>query len=595
MDEQKIIMKTVLKKVTILLIGLAYFINVGATDIFVAPYGNDANDGLNKPLSSLSMAIRKAREIRRNCKTSDSIKIHIRKGTYRLYEPIFLRPEDYNLEIIGDYGTIISGGITVTGWKKNGKLWVTDAPDFNGHPLDFRQMWVNGVKAVRARDVVDFENMHRIKSINKEKRIIWVPKSSIEKVIHSQYTEMVLHEMWCIANLRIKNIVIQGDSAGISFQEPESSIQFEHPWPSPMVTNDGKHNSPFYLTNSMQLLDNEGEWYHDIRSGKLYYYPRDNEDMTNTEVIIPALETLVQITGTPDYVVNNITFRNIQFENTSWIRPSYYGHVPLQAGMYLTEAYKLNPKMVRNDGNHKLDNQGWLGRANAAVEIRNGNDINFRNCTFQHLGGSGIDYIIGDKRGIVDSCIFRDIAMNGYVSGSFSTSGIEAHLPYNPKDKREICEMQTISNSIFKEVANEDWGCVAIAAGFVANINIENNNISEIPYTGISLGWGWTCSPNCMHDNRVYGNTIYHYAMHMYDTAGIYTLGAQPGTVISHNKIYGIYHPSYVHDPEHWFYLYTDEGSSGITVKDNWTESEKFLKNANGPGNIWKNNGRIKQ
>ena len=98
-----------------------------------------------------------------------------------------------------------------------------------------------------------------------------------------------------------------------------------------------------------------------------------------------------------------------------------------------------------------------------------------------------------------------------------------------------------------------------------------------------------------MHDNRVYGNTIYHYAMHMYDTAGIYTLGAQPGTVISHNKIYGIYHPSYVHDPEHWFYLYTDEGSSGITVKDNWTESEKFLKNANGPGNIWKNNGRIKQ
>ncbi len=587
-------MNTVLKKTAILLICIGYFISSGAKDLVVAPYGNDSADGFEKPLSSISMAIRKAREIRRNGKT-DSIIIHIVKGTYRLYEPIFIRPEDSKLKIVGDPGTVISGGIEVTGWKRDGKLWVADVPDFNGHPLEFRQMWVNGLKAIRARDVTDFENMHRIKSVDKAKRIIWVPKSAVANVIHSQYTEMVLHEMWCVANLRIKSIVIEGDSAGISFHEPESSIQFEHPWPCPMVTNDGKQNSPFYLTNSLQLLDNEGEWYHDIRSSKLYYYPRNNEDMTKAEVIIPALETLVQIKGTPDYTVNNITFKNIHFENTSWIRPSYYGHVPLQAGMYLTEAYKLNPKMERGDANHKLDNQGWLGRANAAVEIRNANNINFSGCTFQHLGGSGLDYCIGDKGGITDSCLFTDIAMNGYVSGSFSTSGMETHLPYNPKDKREICERQTVSNCIFKEVANEDWGCVGIAAGFVANINIENNNISEIPYTGISLGWGWTCSPNCMHDNRVYGNTIYHYAMHMYDTAGIYTLGAQPGTLISHNKIYGIYHPSYVHDPEHWFYLYTDEGSSGITVKDNWTESEKYLKNANGPGNVWENNGKIKQ
>ena len=49
--------------------------------------------------------------------------------------------------------------------------------------------------------------------------------------------------------------------------------------------------------------------------------------------------------------------------------------------------------------------------------------------------------------------------------------------------------------------------------------------------------------------------------------------------------------PSYVHDPNHWFYLYTDEGSSNITLRDNWTPSEKFLKNANGPGNVWENNG----
>jgi len=45
-------------------------------------------------------------------------------------------------------------------------------------------------------------------------------------------------------------------------------------------------------------------------------------------------------------------------------------------------------------------------------------------------------------------------------------------------------------------------------------------------------------------------------------------------TVISEN---------YVHDPNHWLYLYTYEGSYFITVKNNFTEGEKFLKNANGP------------
>ena len=60
--------------------------------------------------------------------------------------------------------------------------------------------------------------------------------------------------MWCVANLRIKSVEIQGDSAAVRFHHPESRIQFEHPWPRPMVTKDG-HNSAFYLTNAMELLD----------------------------------------------------------------------------------------------------------------------------------------------------------------------------------------------------------------------------------------------------------------------------------------------------------------------------------------------------
>ena len=94
-----------------------------------------------------------------------------------------------------------------------------------------------------------------------------------------------------------------------------------------------------------------------------------------------------------------------------------------------------------------------------------------------------------------------------------------------------------------------------------------------------------------MRDNVIYANHIHHVATRLGDTAAIYTLSAQPGTVISENSVDDIVMSPYVPDPDHWFYLYLDEGSSFITVRDNWCPAEKFLKNANGPGNRWENNG----
>ena len=576
----------------------AFFLLVGAhavaADLWVSPKGDDASDGSKShPLATLTQALRTARENRRHGITpeAETTVIHVMAGTYRLTEPVFVRNSDHDLVIRGEGSVVLSGGTTIDGWKRQGRMWVADAPDFNGRPLDFRQIWVDGRKADRARDVKDFEKMARILSVDRRNRRLWVPKSAVKKVLKgSPYAEMVLHEMWTVANLRIKAIHVEGDSAAVSFHEPESRIQFEHPWPSPMVTKDG-HNSAFYLTNSITLLDQPGEWHHDIRTGKVYYLPREGERMGSTEMTVPALESLVEVIGTSDKHVRNIRFENIRFENTTWMRPSYKGHVPLQAGMYLVDAYRIRPQVSRPGGDHKLDNQGWLGRADAAVEISYADDVSFDGCTFTHMGGNALDYMFACVGGKVSGCTFTDIAMNGYVAGSFSPAGFETHQAYNPMDRRDVCTGQTIENSTFTDTGNEDWGSVAILAGFVSGINISHNDISEVPYTGISVGWGWTRQPGCMGNNMIIGNHVWHYGKHMFDTAGIYTLGSQPNSYIMGNAVHGIYHPSYAHDPNHWFYLYTDEGSSGITVKDNWTEGEKFLQNSNGPGNTWTNNG----
>lgn len=543
------------------------------------------------PDSSLQDAVRKAREMRRLGKAND-VTLHLSAGTYYLYDPLRLRPEDSGLRIEGD-GAVITGGMPITGWKRQGKCLVASVPDFNGRPVDFRQLYINGEKAVRARDVSDFEQMHRIMTYDKKNHVLWIPKAAATPLLRGgvkgggEYAELVLHEMWCSTNLRIKSMTVQGDSVAVRFHNPEAKLQFEHPWPSPM-TPDTKHPSPFYLTNALELLDEPGEWYHDIREHKVYYMPRKGE--TIREAIVPVLPTLVEFIGTPERPVRNITIKGVAFHHTTWMRPSEQGHVPLQAGMFLTEAYKLRPQIDRPN-NHKLDNQGWLGRADAAVELRWTEGCHFESCRFEHLGGSGLDYVVGCKGGTTTRCTFTDIAMNGYVCGSFSPEGLETHLPYQPTDFREVCTQQKVANCHFYNVTNEDWGCVAICAGYVSGINIEHNTIHDVSYTGISLGWGWNRDLVCMKDNKVHANLIYNYAQHMYDCAGIYTLGNQPGTVISENVVRDIAKPSYVHDPNHWFYLYTDEGSSNITLRDNWTPEEKFLKNATGPGNVWENNG----
>ena len=577
-----------------------------AGEIWISPKGSDFNDGTRQsPKATLTSALRQAREWRRteDNRIQGGITIYMEGGTYAFHEPVFIRPEDSGtkesptiIRSVGDEKVILSGGISINGWKKQGKVWVADVPAFNGRPLDFRQLWVNGKKAVRARDVEDFEKMNRICSVDEKNEILYVPAVSIRRLIDNKgnlkakYAEMVLHQMWCVANLRIRSVEVQGDSAAIRFHQPESRIQFEHPWPRPMVTTDG-HNSAFYLTNARELQDVPGEWYHDIDARKVYYYPREGEKMQEAEVIVPAVETLVRVEGTLDRPVCHIRFEKITFSYTTWMRPSEKGHVPLQAGMYLTDGYRIDPKMQRNYLNHPLDNQGWLGRPAAAVCVVAARQIDFERCRFEHLGSTGLDYEEAVQGGVVRGCLFRDIAGNGLLVGSFSPAAHETHLPYDPADRREVCTQQQINNCYFTEIGNEDWGCLAIAAGYVGDVNIEHNEISEVPYSGISLGWGWTQTVNCMRNNRVHANLIHHYAKHMYDVAGIYTLGSQPKSYVTENCVHSIYKPGYVHDPNHWFYLYTDEGSSFITVRDNWTEGEKYLQNANGPGNVWENNG----
>ena len=577
--------------------------------IYVATTGNDANPGtISSPKATLLAALRQARELRRlnDPVIKDGIHIIMKGGTYYLHEPVFIRPEDAGtddsptvIEAATGEQPILSGGIPIAGWKKvtshvaglpaiaQQKVWVTDVPLMGGRPFEFRQLWVNNVKAIRARDR-NADSMNRILTWDHTTGTCWIPTPKTPTLQLASALEMVIHQWWAIAILRVQSMKVHGDSTQLFFHEPERRVQNEHPWPAPWLSKE-TGNSAFFLANAIQLLDEPGEWFEDIQQGKLYYWPRSNENITTAKVMAPFIETLVRITGTIDNPVTNVSFRNISFQHTGWLRPSQQGHVPHQTGLYMLEAYKL--KKPGTPDKQTLENQAWVGRPTAAVEVSFANHTAFEGCRFEHMAATGLDYGKAIHNNIISGNLFKDIGGNGIMAGIFSDEATEVHIPYHPSDEREVCSNLQISNNLIANVTNEDWGCTGIAAGYVSNTTIEHNEISDVSYTGISVGWGWTKTSNAMKNNKIIANKIHHYGKHMYDVAGIYTLSAQPGTVISDNYIDSIYKAPYAHIPTHWFYLYTDEGSSYITVKNNWTPSEKFLQNANGPGNVWTNNG----
>ncbi len=600
-----------MKRLPQCLLALLLLINIPAwaADIFVSTAGSDLNDGSKeKPLATLAAALRKARNMRRLNVASVKNGIHIilAGSVYQTLQTIIIRPEDSGtlesptiIEAAPNEKPIISGGVQINSWKKltgtvaglqkkiQTNIWVAEMPAINGSNFNCRQLWVNDTKATRAKSA-NGELMHRIISWNKQEQTCMIPTLKFNNLENEIGIEMFIHQWWEIANLRIKKMKVMGDSTKLFFQQPESKIQSEHPWPAPWISKE-TGNSAFYLANAIQFLDEPGEWYLDVVKQKIYYYPRPNENMTTANVVAAFTETLVKINGNESASVANIYFKGISFMHTGWLRPSMYGHVPHQIGMYMTEAYKLRPAGTADK--NTLDNQAWIGRPAAAVEINYADNTLFEKCNFMHLASSGLDFNVGTHNNIASGNLFKDIGGTALLAGFYSNETTEIHLPYNPKNENEVCNNLLVKNNLITNVANEDWGCVGIGLGYTKNSKVEHNEIENVSYTGISIGWGWTATANAMKNNSIIANKIHHFGKHNYDCAGIYTLSAQPNTIISENDIDSVVKAAYAHLPSHWFYIYTDEGSSYFTVKNNWTASQKYLQNANGPGNDWTNNG----
>ena len=592
------------------IIFLGWFPSLFAGEIYVSLQGNDKNSGTKEaPFYTLNRAIKQAREWRRLNwpEVAGGIYIRLEEGVYAQRNSLFLRPEDSGTPdsptvicAVDGAHPVISGGVAVTGWKRGcnhpavpeklkQKIWSAEAPLIGNRRVETRQMWVNGHKVQRAAQFPD-GGLERMIDFNPEEQTITIPVSQSvnpERLQNAGQLEMIVHQRWAIAILRVKSIDAKDGQAVVRFHEPESHLEFAHPWPQPVIGGE-KGNSSFCLTNALELLDQPGEWFQEYPSGTIYYYPQAGENMETAEVIIPALETLVTIDGTLSRPVKHIQFNGITFAHTSWMRPSFQGHVTLQGGFPLLDAYKLQEPGLPEKA--ELENQAWITRPETAIRVRGAEHIDFKHCTFRHLSSTGLDYEWAVTASSVEDCQFTDIGGTALLVGAFPDGGFETHVPFIPVDVRELCSHITIRNNFISNVTNEDWGCVGIGAGYVRNMDISHNEVCHLNYSGICVGWGWTSLESGMCNNRIEANYVHHFARRLYDAGGLYTLSNQPGSVMRNNRIEHLIEAPYATN-DRAFYIYLDEATDGYTMENNWCPAERFDSNRPGKKNVWKNNG----
>lgn len=291
--------------------------------------------------------------------------------------------------------------------------------------------------------------------------------------------------------------------------------------------------------------------------------------MQQTEVIVPVVEKLVELRGTLDDPVHNIQFEGITFADAGWLLPSQFGLVDVQAN-FVVDGKKLMLRPSRNSEYlATVHNEHIKSPANIICHAAHG--IRFERCTFTRLGGAGIDIEYGSQDNVISGCHFYDI------SGTAIQVGDVLQNDHHPSDERMIVKNNSVTNNYIHDIGVDYMGAVGIFVGYTEATTIAHNEITRLPYSGISVGWGWGeedaggslsyyqpyryATPTPAKDNLVEYNHIHGVTLGLDDGGGIYTLGNMPGTMIRGNRI---------HDNSGFpGGIYLDEGSGFIEITGN--------------------------
>jgi chitodextrinase len=531
--------------------------DAGALYLYASPDGTGSACAQHNPCS-LTEAQAKLRQFNQNMQ--HDIVVQLADGTYPLSQPLTFTAADsgsngHQVRWLAAPGAhpVLSGGKTISGWSLSdaaNNIWSASVPT----DVNTRQLYVNGVRADPSRSPSGLPAGSTVTATG-----YTVPGNSLQSIRNPADLEVVYHPLnWVQESC---------NAAGITGTSAQTTITMKQPcWDTVQSFYGGTERAdlPEYLANDYSFLTQPGQWYLDSAAHRIYYIPRAGQNMATATVIAPVLENLVTGAGTEAAPVHDLTFEGLTFAYATWLQPSgNEGFAEVQANLMLTSAassYNWSPASFVTPSSGKTWNNTPYGSQAVlmpdAVEFHTARNVSFVRNTFTHLGAAGLGLDQGSQHNNVVGNVMTDISGNGLQMGSVADP--------NATDPNLIDAYNTVTDNYVHAVNAEFLGGVGMFFGYVRNTLIAHNEIADLPYSGMSLGWGWgslDTVPSVAQNNTVTDNYVHDVMQSLYDGGGIYNLGPQPGGIMSGNYIGNV-----VHDSGH---MYFDQGSTGWTVSDN--------------------------
>ncbi len=529
-------------------------------ELYISPKGSDANTGTKKqPLATIQEAQQRVRNIISRGLDRDIV-VYLGDGTYKLNNPIIFDKKDggndlYTVTYKAAPGSkpLISGGVEIAGWKKvSGDLWKTSLPDVKSGKWDFRDLYKDDQRLTIARYPNKDAQYLYIAAINDAKDTITLPSGMIDGD-YSDAEIVVLH-LWAESIAKIKSIT--GDK--LVAANPVGYIGHG--------ALDAQKGRKLYLQNSIEFLDLPGEYFLDKKAGTLFYMAAKGENPNKSAFFAPAIEKLLVINGSKDKPIINLVFEGINFQFTNWTLPA--------------EGFNEGQSGHWGEQWDKTVSKGLPG----AIELKYAHNVRFEGCRIAHTGAHGITLSAGTRENLITGCDIYDIAGNGVMVGHrmIPDSG-KVWFNVDWQDPTDAPYRNAIRSNTIVKAAQVMYSCAGVMDAYADGTSITNNLIKDLPYMGISVGFNWGYDPTSQKNTYVSYNEICDNMKIMYDGGAIYTLGLQPGTVISNN---------YIHNVVNGHGLYTDEGSQQILFERNIIDGvgDCAYQHHHGHSNIFRNN-----
>jgi hypothetical protein len=198
------------------------------------------------------------------------------------------------------------------------------------------------------------------------------------------------------------------------------------------------------------------------------------------------------------------------------------------------------------------------GMGGAAVQARYWQGGGLFGCRVRLCGTHGIHLGSGCRGVRIAGCALEDLGGNGAIVGLLRDAATDA----------EAVTDCAVADCTVRRAGRIRLGSVGIWIGFATGCRVVHNEVAELPYTGISVGWRWDPSPAKCGKHEVSHNHIHDVMRLVCDGAGIYCLGRQAGSRMEGNRVHDVRRAKDAHSSP-IAGIYFDQGSQGWTVTGN--------------------------